>query len=164
MTVRERPPWMRLFDASRSWSQTVAMMRIGFLLVAVIACAAAPGAARPPAAMRSMLEAHNARRAEHCAPKLGGSNDLERTARRWADQLARKCTLQHSGNRRVGENLAAGTKGSLTPEAVTTMWYEEAKDFDFARGGFSMETGHFTQLVWVGTKRLGCAKSSCRDI
>jgi hypothetical protein len=27
-----------------------------------------------------------------------------------------------------------------------------------------MQTGHFTQLVWVGTQRLGCGVAQCADM
>jgi hypothetical protein len=36
------------------------------------------------------------------------------------------------------------------------MWYNEVKDYNFNNPGFGGSTGHFTQLVWVGTTELGC--------
>ena len=40
----------------------------------------------------------------------------------------------------------------------TQMWYDELTKpgYDFAKPGFSKGTGHFTQVVWVGSKILGC--------
>ena len=35
------------------------------------------------------------------------------------------------------------------------MWYEEVSSYSFSNPGFSMSTGHFTQLVWAGSKSVG---------
>jgi len=122
---------------------------------------AAGGAALPPFA-RGLLEEHNRRRAQHCAPALAWSPDLASVAQRWADSLAAHgCAFEHSRSR-YGENLAGGTAGTLDPAGVVDMWYAEVRSYDFGRGGFSMSTGHFTQVVWRGTMRLGCGKATCK--
>ncbi len=114
-----------------------------------------------PAAMRELLAAHDRHRAEHCAPPLAWSSELAAEAQAWADTLrARGCAFEHSGGEH-GENLAAGTSGTLGGEAVSEIWYREGARFDFRRGGFSMNTGHFTQLVWIGTERVGCGVTQC---
>ena len=40
-------------------------------------------------------------------------------------------------------------------------WYDEVLDpgYDFDGGGFSAGTGHFTQVVWVGSTHVGAARS-----
>ena len=35
-------------------------------------------------------------------------------------------------------------------------WYEEIKDYSFARSDYIKGTGHFTQVVWKNSKQLGC--------
>ena len=44
------------------------------------------------------------------------------------------------------------------------MWYAESTDYRYPNGGFSMSTGHFTQLVWAGSTSLGCAMARCNDL
>jgi len=122
---------------------------------------------RPPPASseaQQLVDAHNAVRALHCAAPLTWSAKLAQVAQAWANALRDKgCAFGHSGGQ-FGENLAAGTTGMMGPEAVVQMWYEEVKDYKFPDGGFSMQTGHFTQVVWRGTKQVGCGKSQCKGM
>jgi uncharacterized protein YkwD len=108
------------------------------------------------------VDAHNAVRAKHCAGPLAWSPKLAAVAQKWADTLRDKgCAFGHSGGQ-YGENLAAGTEGVLDPEATVKMWYDEIAKYRFPDGGFSMETGHFTQVVWRGTTQVGCGHSQCK--
>lgn len=110
------------------------------------------------------LDAHNRYRAKHCAAALTWSPRLAEVAQRWANALRdRGCQFGHSGGN-YGENLAAGTQGTLDPVAVVKMWYDEIAQYRFPDGGFSMETGHFTQVVWRGTKQVGCGRSQCKGM
>jgi uncharacterized protein YkwD len=107
------------------------------------------------------VDAHNAARAKHCAAPLVWSSKLADVAQRWANSLRDQgCKFGHSGGQ-YGENLAAGTQNTLDPESVVGMWYDEVRDYSFSRGGFSMQTGHFTQVVWRGTTQVGCGVSKC---
>ena len=121
--------------------------------------------ARPPAIdQRALLDAHNRLRAQHCAPPLAWSQKVAASAQKWADTLRdRGCQFAHSGGV-YGENLAAGTQGIMDAAAVVGMWYDEVKHFNFRRGGFSMKTGHFTQVVWRSTKTLGCGRVQCNGL
>lgn len=109
------------------------------------------------------LDAHNKVRAKHCAPPLQWSDKLAEVAQNWANTLkAKGCVFGHSPGGKYGENLAAGTSGALDPESSTAMWYDEVKLYKFPKGGFSMETGHFTQVVWTTTKHVGCGMVTCK--
>jgi uncharacterized protein YkwD len=124
--------------------------------------AAGPDAPRGDGA--AWVDAHNRFRARHCAAALTWSAKLAEVAQRWANALRdRGCPLGHSGGK-FGENLAAGTKGTLDPASVVKMWYDEIAQYRFPDGGFSMETGHFTQVVWRGTQRVGCGHSQCKGM
>lgn len=114
-----------------------------------------------PAPAQEILDEHNRARKLHCAPPLVWSAKVAAAAQRWANKLRdRGCAFEHSRSE-YGENLAAGTTGSMPPGAVVQMWLDEERAYDYRRGGFSMEAGHFTQVVWRGTTALGCGMSQC---
>merc|ERR1719262_218178 len=89
---------------------------------------------------------------------------VEAKAREWAQ----RGKFDHSPNsfRTIngvyhGENLAMGWSG-FDMKSATKMWYDEINLTPGKRGrvdGFSMQTGHYTQVVWKSSLRLGCGES-----
>ena len=67
--------------------------------------------------------------------------------------------MEHSSGS-WGENLAMSSQADvmLTTGEAVDMWYNEFTDpgYDFNNPGWSHDTGHFTQVVWVGTTEIGC--------
>jgi uncharacterized protein YkwD len=113
---------------------------------------------------QQLVDAHNRVRAKHCAKPLAWSAKLAQVAQQWADSLrAKGCVFGHSGGS-FGENLAAGTSGTLDAGDVVKMWYDEVSHYRFPNGGFSAQTGHFTQVVWRATARVGCGRSKCNGM
>jgi pathogenesis-related protein 1 len=113
---------------------------------------------------KALVEAHNRFRAKHCAAPLSWSPKVAASAQKWANTIRdRGCALGHSGGQ-YGENLAAGTQGTLDERSIVAMWYDEVKRYSFGSGAFSMKTGHFTQLVWRGTTQVGCGHSQCNGL
>lgn len=64
----------------------------------------------------------------------------------------------------AGENLywtsATDTNEDFDVKHACKLWYNEIEDYDFNRnnarkGKKFKDIGHFTQLVWKGTKKLG---------
>jgi len=124
----------------------------------------ATAAASATSEMQAMVDAQNRLRAAHCAPPLVWSTAVAEHAQKWADHLAsRGCALQHSETE-YGENISGGSLSTQTPDQVASLWYRENAGYHYAPGGFSMTTGHFTQLVWRGSQRLGCGAASCGDL
>jgi uncharacterized protein YkwD len=120
------------------------------------------GVAADPIAA-ALLAEHNTVRARHCAAPLAWSPRLAAVAQRWAEHLRDDgCGFDHSDSP-YGENLAAG-EGTLDAAAVVGMWAEEERAYDFGRGGFSMDTGHFTQVVWRDTTAVGCGRTACNGL
>jgi glioma pathogenesis-related protein 2 len=111
------------------------------------------------------LNAHNAYRAQHGCPPLTLDDNLTQWAQDWANQLANKRVMQHRPNNKYGENIFM-MAGSPPPTVNGTMpvksWYDEIKYFKFGVGGFSMQTGHFTQVVWKATTKMGVGVASNR--
>ena len=81
-----------------------------------------------------------------------------------ATEVARRQRLEHPAYSIYGENLysKSSTSGYVTVscDEVVKAWYDEIRYYDFNRPSFSLATGHFTQAVWLKTKRLGCAKAT----
>jgi uncharacterized protein YkwD len=112
----------------------------------------------------AFLREHNRLRLPHCAKPLVWSETLEKSAQAWADHLAATegCQMVHTSNPKYGENLATNQPiGFLTPVSAVGMWYDEVKLYDFENPGFSLATGHFTQVVWRVTQRIGCGMATC---
>ncbi|CAD6922848.1 unnamed protein product [Tilletia controversa] len=102
------------------------------------------------------LSAHNSARAKHGASPLTWDSKLAS----YAASKASSCNFQHSGGS-YGENLAAGT--SMSYQSAVDMWMAESKSYH-SGDAFSSSAGHFTQVVWKGSKRLGCALiTTCSD-
>jgi len=114
-----------------------------------------------------LLAAHNRERSALGLPALQWDPALAADARTWAAHLARLGTLVHAEDDEAadpqGENLWAGTRGAYTPEAMVGLWVEEKKDYRpgpipaVSRTGDFETVGHYTQLVWRDTGRVGCA-------
>ena len=115
----------------------------------------------------AFLKAHNDYRAAHKTPALAWDDTLAAAA----DAYASKCVYAHDADRGagIGENIyASGSSQPLSATDVswggasTTAWYNEIKDWNFAtsasKGGV---TGHFTQVVWKASTKLGCGVASC---
>ncbi|XP_048860832.1 Golgi-associated plant pathogenesis-related protein 1-like [Brienomyrus brachyistius] len=106
---------------------------------------------------QEFLDAHNTYRRKHGAPDLTTSAKLCSSAQKWADHLLTTKNLEHSDTN-YGENLyyswSSAQKKLAGNEAVDS-WYNEIKDYNFSNPGFSSEAGHFTQVVWKGSKEVG---------
>lgn len=105
---------------------------------------------------QEVLALHNQMRAAHQAPPLVWNNTLAN----YAAQYASQCRFKHSHGP-YGENLATGYRN--VHNAVVA-WYNEKQHYHHDNPGFSLATGHYTQMVWRSTTEIGCAYVVCNGI
>lgn len=117
------------------------------------------------------LAKHNELRAKHKdTPSLVLDDDLIKEAQAWSESQLKNAKMEHATRDALGtqgENLAYAMSSSndfrvnfdTTP---TDRWYSEIKDYDFSNPGFKQKgvVGHFTQVVWKSTTKLGCGTAS----
>ena len=89
-------------------------------------------------------------------PDVTWSADVAAAAQAWANN----CRFQHSGSA-YGENIYAVAGTSATRTDVVADWASEAADYDYTANSCSNVCGHYTQVVWRDTQRIGCAKATC---
>jgi pathogenesis-related protein 1 len=113
-----------------------------------------------------MLAAHNAVRATQAVRPLTWSDKLAAHAQDWAETLLARDEFMHRPKSPYGENLFAIEGASASPEKVVEAWASESRDYDYATNKCRKVCGHYTQLVWAGTKTVGCgvARNSRREI
>ena len=114
-----------------------------------------------------LLAAHNNERGRLGVPALEWDNSLAADARVWADELAATGRFEHSPDDPdrplQGENLWAGTPRAFSPEAMVGLWRAEKSDYrpgifpNNSRSGDVEKVGHYTQLIWRESRRVGCA-------
>ncbi|MBL8241494.1 MAG: hypothetical protein JNM66_28980 [Bryobacterales bacterium] len=104
-----------------------------------------------------ILTAHNALRARVGVPPLEWSPQLAAYAQKWANTLLARRQFHHRPDTPYGENLFAITGASATPAEVVKSWGDESSDYDHRTNRCRAVCGHYTQIVWAGTRRVGCA-------
>lgn len=127
-----------------------------------------------PAALTGTTAAHNAVRegvGVGMAPLIWDGH-LAATAQAWAescvDLVAPIGVIDHNPDRSVGypwyvgENIEA-SGGTLTGPAAVGNWAAEAAFYNYLNNTCDAGhiCGHYTQLVWAATERVGCGTALC---
>ncbi|XP_060632115.2 GLIPR1-like protein 1 [Anolis sagrei] len=94
---------------------------------------------------------------------------------RIAKAYAKKCIWDHNNNDMIhpdpkfqpfGENLWMGS-ASTQPFNVTAaieLFYSETKYYDLSAHKCTGVCGHYTQVVWASSYKVGCAATFCRKL
>jgi len=133
------------------------------LLMAAVGAAQVPGAVTVE---REMLSRHNAVRARAGVLPLRWSQRLAAQAQDWADELIARGRFFHRPATPFGENIFEIRGASAAPAQVVDDWAAESHDYDYASNTCADVCGHFTQIVWAGTKEVGCgvARNAFREV
>ena len=157
-------------------SSRVRLAIVSALLAASSASMAQP--AWPPQHSRDnfaarLLAAQNIERAQLGSAPLAWDPALAAAADAYAAELAATGKWGHSQpHQRVdqGENLWTGTRGAFSLETMIANWASEKRMFraglfpNVSTTGNWADVGHYTQIVWPGSLRVGCGlRSSARD-
>ena len=112
--------------------------------------------------IRAILDLHNTERRALGVRDLAWDPALAGTAAEHAVKLAGSCSFVHSGRSDLGENIFMGSEGYYSAADGVRMWAVEKEHYDYGTNGSrdGEETGHYTQMVWSGSERLGCAMAS----
>lgn len=139
-----------------------------------------PATTGEPAGLAGITALHNQVRAmvqtSPALEPLTWDADLAATAAAWVaecrDQDAPVGLVDHNPDRSVGhpyyvgENVFAST-GRATARAAVDSWADERNNYDYSANacpGGDQVCGHYTQLVWRSTRKVGCALGNCPGI
>lgn len=119
-----------------------------------------------------MIAGHNQARQRYGVAPLAWDEALARDAAVYAQRLARTNRFEHdrqAGRKpRQGENLFMGTRGAYSYSDMIRLLVEERRYFrpgrfpNVSRTGDWTQVGHYTQIVWPTSLRVGCAIASNR--
>lgn len=116
-----------------------------------------------------ILAAHNIERARAGQAPLVWDDALGVGAAAYAQQMAMTGLFQHSNRqarRGIGENLWMGSHGYFSLETMVGGWSSERRFFvpgvfpNNSSTGNWEDVGHYTQMIWPATTRVGCALAS----
>lgn len=135
-------------------------------LAALGAASAAGAGSAPNRFANELLDAHNRARSQNGAPPLEWSPQLAQQAKRWAQVLASEGRMRHATQderRGAGENLWMGSAGAYSASFMVDAFVDERRHFKpgkfphISRTGNWRDVAHYTQVVWKGTREVGCA-------
>ena len=119
-----------------------------------------------------ILAAHNAERIRAGVAPLAWDPALGNSAAAYAQQMAMTGVFEHSdrkARRGIGENLWMGSHGAYSVETMVGSFINEKRYFmpgvfpNNSTTGNWADVGHYTQLIWPATTRVGCALASTRS-
>ncbi|NXK98721.1 GLIP1 protein, partial [Formicarius rufipectus] len=126
-----------------------------------------------PKFIEECVQTHNKFRSEVNPPAsnmlyMSWDPDLAKTAKGWV----KKCQFRHNIYLRekgrvhpkftsVGENLWTGSLSAFTVKGAITSWHSEVEFYTYDTHKCRKVCGHYTQIVWAKSYKVGCAVHFC---
>ena len=112
--------------------------------------------------VNQFLAPQNAARKAMGMKPLVWDEKVTKYAKWYANQRQFDCDLRHS-NGPYGENIFWGSGDEWTPEQAVMEWVLEKKWYSYGSNSCAVgeQCGHYTQVVWSTTERVGCARVVC---
>ncbi|KAL5560898.1 hypothetical protein UlMin_030645 [Ulmus minor] len=109
------------------------------------------------------LKAHNSARDQVGVRHLTWDNTVAAYAQNYANQRKGDCKLVHSRGP-YGENIA-WSSGDLSGTSAVGLWVSEKANYNYNSNtcAAGKVCGHYTQVVWRNSVRVGCAKVRCNN-
>ncbi|NXP47840.1 GLIP1 protein, partial [Heliornis fulica] len=151
-----------------------------FLLYLFACCHAYPQYPLPDIEDVNFIEdcvrAHNKFRSKVKPParnmlRMSWDAALAKSAKAWA----KKCKFKHNTYLKkqgkvhptftpVGENIWTGTASIFSVNAALSDWFNEVRSYNFDTNGCTDMCGHYTQVVWAESYKVGCAVHFCNAV
>ncbi|XP_073513981.1 uncharacterized protein [Phyllobates terribilis] len=117
---------------------------------------------------KTLVEKHNVYRSR-ADPQAADMKALrwDQTLEDLATSYAAKCIWDHNEERGFrGENLFLMTGSSLDVELGMADWHRERDYYNFTTATCqeNQMCGHYTQMVWAHTERVGCGEKFCEKV
>ncbi|XP_022988980.1 pathogenesis-related protein PRB1-3-like [Cucurbita maxima] len=112
---------------------------------------------------QDFVNAHNAARALVGVGPVQWDATVASYAQQYANLRINDCQLIHSGGP-YGENIAWGSS-NLSGTAAVQLWVAEKQYYNYNTNSCAAGKvcGHYTQVVWRNSVRIGCAKVICAN-
>ncbi|XP_030336261.1 glioma pathogenesis-related protein 1-like isoform X1 [Strigops habroptila] len=129
-----------------------------------------------PKFIEDCVRAHNTFRSKVNPPasnmfRMSWDTALAKTAKAWA----KKCKFKHNVYLKmpgkvhptftpIGENIWTGTATIFSVDAALSDWFNEVSSYNFDSNRCTGMCGHYTQVVWAESYKVGCAVHFCNTV
>lgn len=102
-------------------------------------------------------------RKDHKVNPLTEEKDLNKSAQKWADSMAKNDKAENGPGDDMGECLYSYSGPNFQLNSALTAWYGGCEKYNFRKPGWQQGCGNFTQLVWAETTTVGVGAAESKS-